>query len=165
MRHAVAIPRGTPGYATDAQRPLTMDGHTQARQVAEGLKRLRIPIGVIATSPYVRAAQTAERVARVFGPHVQIIELEALTAEARPADTSKALTKFASQEHVVCVGHEPHVSAWLAELVAKPDGLQVLMKKGGVACVEIEKVPPPTGSGTLRWLMTPKQLTLIGKAD
>ena len=164
MRHAEAVPRGNPAYSVDAQRPLTMEGQAQARQAGEGLKRLKIPVTVIATSPDVRAKQTAERVARVFGPAVQIVEVDALRSEARPADASKALGAFETQPHLLCVGHEPHLSQWLAELVAGPGGVQALFKKAGVACVELEKVPPPRGSGTLRWLLTPKHLTLIGKS-
>jgi len=38
----------------------------------------------------------------------------------------------------------------------------VHFKKAAVACVELEKIPPPRGSGTLRWHLTPKQLALIG---
>jgi len=115
MRHAEAVPRG-PAHP-DAQRPLTMEGQTQARQVAEGLKRLKISVTLIATSPYVRAMQTAERVAKVFGPSVQIIEVDALRSEAKPADASKAMGAFANIPHVLCVGHEPHISEWLQELV------------------------------------------------
>ncbi len=164
MRHAMAVPRGTPGYANDAERPLTMEGHAQAREVAEGLRRLKVAPGVIASSPYVRAIQTAERVAKVLGPHLTVKEVPELRGEARPAETSLALKSLAMYERVLCVGHEPHLSAWLAELVAGRQSMTCQMKKAGVACVEADLIPPPAGSATLRWLMTPKQLTLIGKA-
>ncbi len=164
LRHAEAIPRGTAGYAQDAARPLTDEGRRQARQVAKGLQRLGVPAEVIVASPYVRAAQTAEEVARVLAFEEPVRTLEALRAEAKPRETSAALAALASHDHVVLVGHEPHLSAWLAELVAGEDGLRCVFKKGGVACVEVERVPPPRGSGTLRWLMTPKQLDLIGAA-
>ena len=42
--------------------------------------------------------------------------------------------------------------------------MRCLMKKGGVASIELERVPPPRGSGTLRWLMNPKHLALISHA-
>jgi phosphohistidine phosphatase len=164
MRHAEAVPRGTLEYAIDAQRPLTTEGQAQARQTAEGLKRLKVPVALIASSPYVRAMQTAQRVARVFGEQVQIVEVDALRGEARPSDASKALGQLSTMAHLLCVGHEPHLSTWLAELVAGPGGIQMQFKKAGVACVELEQVPPPRGSGTLRWLLTPKQLALIGKS-
>ncbi len=164
MRHAAAVPRGTPGYAQDMQRPLTEEGHEQARSVAKGLKRLHADVDLIVTSPYLRALQTAEQVAHVFGPRMTVKELDELRADVSPRETSIALKALAAHEQIVLVGHEPHLSTWVGELVADHGGMRCFMKKAGVACIEIDRVPPPQGSGTLRWLMTPKQLTLIGEA-
>ncbi len=162
VRHAIAVPPGTAGFTRDAQRPLTREGHTQARHVARGLRQLAIRPDLIVTSPYLRAVQTAEHLARVLGPRIPIQAMVALRAEAKPHEASLALKPLGVHEHVFCVGHEPHLSAWLAELVAGHRGLHCLVKKGGVACVELEQVPPPPGSGLLRWLMTPKQLSMMG---
>ena len=164
LRHALAVPGGTPGDNQDAKRPLTDEGRAQALQVGQGLTRLKINPDLIVTSPYLRAAQTAEQVGRVLGYHRDIKALDALRSEAKPSDTSDALAAFAGHERLLLVGHEPHLSAWIAELVAGRGGMQCLMKKAGLACVEVDQVPPPSGSGTLRWLLTPRQLTLIGKA-
>ena len=164
LRHAIAVPHGAPGYAQDAKRPLTQEGLVQAREVGAGLKRLKISPELILTSPYVRAAQTAEGVALALGKKAPVRELGALIAETDPKATSQALKEFSGCGELLLVGHEPHLSAWLAELVAGPRSLQCNFKKAGVACVEVAQVPPPTGSGVLRWLLTPKQLTLIGLA-
>ena len=164
MRHADAVPRGTPGYGPDGDRPLTAEGRLQARSVAKGLKRLNIPIKLIAASSYARAAQTAEEVRRVLSSEIEIMTLDELRAEANPEETSFALRSFSAHDHLLTVGHEPHCSAWIAELVADSGGMRCLMKKGGLACIELERIPPPRGSGTLRWLMAPKQLALIGKS-
>ena len=165
LRHAEAVNRGTPGYPRDAERPLTDAGHEQARQVAAGLQQLKLELDVIVTSPYVRAAQTAEHVARVFGIRVPIREFEWLRPDIAPADASRNLKVLAAHQGVLCVGHEPHLSGWVAELCAGSGGMRCLMKKAGAACIEIETVPPRQGSGTLRWLLTPKQLTLIGRSS
>ena len=164
LRHAIAVPHGTPGYTQDAKRPLTDEGRAQALQVGQGLKRLNIAPDLVVTSPYLRAAQTAEHVTQVLQPRLPIKELEALRVEAKPSETSAALAAFAGHDRLLLVGHEPHLSAWIAELTAGRGGMRCLMKKAGVACVEIERVPPPAGSGTLRWLLTPKHLTFIGTA-
>lgn len=163
MRHAEAVPRGTPGYDPDSERPLTAEGRLQARSVAKGLKRLKIPIKMIAMSPYARAVQTAEEVRRVLGSGIEMTMLDELRAEANPEEASLALRSLSAHDHLLTVGHEPHGSAWIAELVAGAVGMRCLMKKGGVACIELEPIPPPRGSGLLRWLMMPKQLALIGK--
>ena len=160
MRHAEAAPHGT--YARDEDRPLTDEGRSQAREVAKGLQRLKILPDVIVSSPYVRAVQTADEVQRVLGEQIKRQELGALRSESYSRDTSLALKLFSPYEHVLLVGHEPHLSAWISELVAGEGGMHCVMKKAGVACIDIDQVPPRSGSGTLRWLMKPKHLALIG---
>src|SRR3989338_5996789 len=162
LRHAEAVPPGMSGSRSDVERPLTPEGHAQARAAAAALQRLKIPVDAIATSGIARAAQTASPVARAFELRRAMVELAALRPEARPGDSSRALREFSDREHVVLVGHEPHMSAWLAVLVAGDGGLRCDFKKGAIACVELERVPPAQGSGTLRWFLTPKQLALIG---
>ena len=160
VRHATAVPRGTPRYSEDSSRPLTDEGRAEAHQAAQTLRRMKIKPDLIVTSPYLRAAQTAELLAHGLGFAKAVRQLEALRAEEDPRNASLALRTFPGHDHVALVGHEPHLSAWLAELVAK-DGMQCVMKKGGMACVEITRVPPSTGSGTLRWLLTSKQIGLM----
>ncbi len=162
MRHADAVPHGTAGFTRDAQRPLTAEGRAQARGVAQGLKRLKVELGTVLTSPYVRAVQTAEEFVGAWGARLPIKELDALRAEVQPEVTSLALKRAEMDGDPLLVGHEPHLSAWIAELVSSTGHAQCLMKKAGVACVEIERIPPTRGSGTLRWLMTPKQLMMLG---
>ena len=162
MRHADAVPHGTPGYLSDAQRPLTGEGRAQARGVASGLKRLDVELGMVLTSPYVRAIQTAEEFIRAWGGRLAIKELDALRSEVDPKMTSLALKRTDIDGDLLLVGHEPHLSAWIAELVSSTSHAHCVMKKAGVACVEIERIPPARGSGMLRWLMTPKSLMLLG---
>ena len=163
LRHADAVPRGTPGVTQDAQRPLTDEGRQQAADVGEGLRRLKAAVGLIVTSPYLRAAQTAEQVRRRLDEALEVRELDALQPESTSRHTSLALRGLDGHAELLFVGHEPHLSGWLAELIA-PKGLRCDFKKAGVACVEIGRVPPPAGSGTLRWFLTPRQLRLIGQA-
>ena len=165
LRHADAVPHGAPGMTQDAQRPLTDEGRQQAADVGEALRRLKAGAELIVTSPYLRAAQTAEQVRRRLDEALEVRELDALQPDAAPRRTSLALKEFNGHAELLFVGHEPHLSGWLAELVAGPKGLRCDFKKAGVACVEIERVPPPPGSGTLRWFLTPRQLRLIGRAS
>lgn len=163
VRHATAAARGISAHPQDTQRPLTPDGEREAERIAEGLKRLKLGVELVVTSPWLRAVQTAERIAQVLGRRTSVQELPALRGDVDPSETSLALKAFAGYHSLVLVGHEPHLSAWLAELVVLRGGLQVVIKKGGAACVEVKHLPPPQGSGALRWLLTPKQLILIGK--
>ena len=160
VRHATAVLRGTPGFPKDSRRPLTEEGRDEARRAAAALRRMKISLDAVVSSPYLRAMQTAEILAREVEFREPIQELDALRAEVEPRETSISLKLLADRDEVALVGHEPHLSAWIAELVAE-QGMRCVMKKGGIACIEIEQVPPPTGSGTLRWLLTPKQLALM----
>src|SRR5688572_30200435 len=51
----------------DAQRALTETGRRDMRKAAKGLRKLAPDISIIATSPLLRARETAEIVAKVFG--------------------------------------------------------------------------------------------------
>ena len=163
VRHADAVSRDLPGYAHDERRPLTDEGRQQAADVGRALKRLDASIHVVATSPYLRAVETAEGLRRAFDARVPMKELPEMRSEADPKSTSAALKALAAHEAVALVGHEPHISAWLSLLVTgRADALRCQFKKAAVACVDIDQVPPPHGSGTLRWFLTPKQLRAIG---
>lgn len=163
VRHAIALPRESWTGAPDAQRPLTDAGREQARRVGEALRRLKLSPGLILTSPWVRAVQTAEQIAVAFDGKLPVREAPALRGDSTPREASSALKAVADEQQVIAVGHEPHLSEWLAELISADGSARCLLKKGSVACVELERVPPEPGSGTLRWLMTPKQLALLAK--
>ena len=66
LRHGLAVPHGTPDFDDD-DRPLTPDGERRVRQVGRGLKRLKLKLVRIATSPLPRALKTAEIVADCLG--------------------------------------------------------------------------------------------------
>lgn len=161
MRHATAEPHGGPGR--DAQRPLTEAGRTEARGAARGLKRLKVEPEQLITSPYLRARQTAEAVAALLAPAAALKELGSLRPESDPQATSSDLKAFKAAKSLMFFGHEPHMSAWVAWLVGGDAGMRCLMKKASVACIEVEHLPPAKGGGLLRWLMTPKQMALIGE--
>ena len=63
LRHGIAAERGTPGYANDADRPLTPEGERKLQLVAAAIKALELGFDLILSSPYLRARQTAEVVA------------------------------------------------------------------------------------------------------
>ena len=65
IRHAIAERREVFAQAgeADSARPLVAKGRKRMKQVVRGLKGLVPTIDVLATSPYLRAAQTAEIVA------------------------------------------------------------------------------------------------------
>ena len=89
----------------DSLRPLTPKGKKEVRKAAAGLVRLIPSLDLIATSPWTRAAQTAEIVNREYG--VDVEEVEELTSEHRPEDLRPWLDKQGDRETCIRRNSEP----------------------------------------------------------
>jgi len=98
VRHADATP-GNP----DELRPLSDEGHEQARELGERLRDDGVAPDVVLTSPLLRARQTGEALARATGSTAEADELLA------PGATAEQVREAVSGrgEHVVVVGHQP----------------------------------------------------------
>jgi phosphohistidine phosphatase len=158
IRHARAEERAL--FKRDRTRALTADGRRRMRKAARGLRVLVPGLTGIATSPLLRARQTAEIVASACNSPAAM-PLPALAPgedahavlawlRAQPADAALAL-----------VGHEPDLgllAGWL--LSGKRTGF-VQFKKGAAALIEFAGAPA-AGKGTLAWLLTAAQLSEIG---
>ncbi len=161
VRHGIA--EETTPTGDDRGRRLTPRGQMKMRAGALGLKRFGVELDVLLTSPFVRAAETATIIAEVYDGRPQPSEVPALAQGLPPAETVKALRAYARHEHVAIVGHEPGLSGLVALLTTgAADGLAVDLKKGGVAAIDVDGVPGPR-RGTLRWLVTPRQLRRLGR--
>ncbi len=152
VRHASAVPHGTPGIPDD-ERPLTPRGEERFREAAVGLAGLLRCPDAILTSPLPRARRTAEIAAEAW----QAPAVEALSALAtgRFEDLAKALSRFSGEALVALFGHEPHVSALLGRLIGSR-GESLPFKKGAAALVELPG--PLTEGGTLVWFLPPRVL-------
>src|ERR1700682_4369119 len=60
VRHGIAIDREDPKCPPDPERYLTEEGIEKTKQVAKGVAALGVAADLFLTSPYVRAAQTAQ---------------------------------------------------------------------------------------------------------
>ena len=152
VRHASAVPHGTPGIPDD-ERPLTPRGEERFREAAVGLAGLLRCPDAILTSPLPRARRTAEIAAEAW----QAPAVEALSALAsgRFEDLAKALSRFSGDALVALFGHEPHVSSLLGRLIGSR-GESLPFKKGAAALVELPG--PLTEGGTLIWFLPPRVL-------
>jgi phosphohistidine phosphatase len=156
IRHAEAVERGTPGMA-DEERPLTPEGERRFRKAARGLARLAPRPRLLLTSPLPRARRTAEIAAGAWG-RVKPIEADAL-ARGDFAALESRLFGRGSQVAAV-VGHEPHLSSFLAHLLGSDGAEKVAFRKGGAAMVEL--LGPPAGGARLVWFLSPKALRRLG---
>jgi len=157
VRHAIAVPSGTPGIPDD-ERPLTAEGEKRFRKAARGLARLVPRPDAILSSPLPRALRTAELAAAAWG-RLRVQTAPALATD-RFADWEAAVSKLGSLELVALFGHEPHLSMLLAQLLGSSDAERFAFKKGGAALVEL-----PGGlkeGGTLLGAWSPGALRELG---
>ncbi len=135
VRHGIAVDKADPKAPPDPERPLTPKGIQKTRAAALGLKELGVEPDVLMTSPYVRAAQTAEIFAEALGfPIAKVRVTDSLKPPANPADFIKEVSRLTVKE-AMCFGHGPHVDQLIAQLV-EARAVFTELKKAGVACLE-----------------------------
>jgi phosphohistidine phosphatase len=134
VRHAIAVPRGTPGIK-DADRALTPRGRRRFRSAAAGLARALPRPHVILTSPWKRARQTAVILGRAWG-RLEPLDTPALAGGNLDA-LDRALSAYPGGAAVALVGHEPWLSELLARLLGSGAPAPLEFKKGGVAVVDV----------------------------
>ena len=129
---------------------------------ALGLRRIVPALDVIASSPLVRARQTAEIVAAAYET-VPIESVSALSGEGKLDAIVQWVASRRTKETVALVGHEPDLSALISYLLANTTSVAISMKKGAVCLLEFDADVKP-GMAVLRWFLAPKQLRAIGGA-
>jgi phosphohistidine phosphatase len=158
IRHGIAEERVP--HEDDATRRLTRAGERRIRGVVRGLRSLGWKLDRILTSPWLRAARTAELLEKLCKTEADVTELLARSpsAELLAVVAQSATTK--KNHATAVVGHDP----WLGELVGWlafgdgrfGDGLG--LKKGAVVWLEGNMVP---GGMTLRGLYPPDVLRAL----
>ena len=156
LRHGIAVESGSFEGGSDAERPLSPEGIKKMRNIARGMKALDMSFDLILSSPYVRARETAEIVAREFG------SVPEFTARLKVGGDPAALVeevaaRARAMEDVLLVGHEPQLSRLISYLLAGNSGLSVTMKKGGLCKLDVPRLAYAR-SASLEWLLTPSQL-------
>ena len=151
LRHAHA---GDPEAWTgdDAARPLSDKGEKQAERLGTFLAGVGFKPDAIISSPKLRAAQTAEIVAKHLGIQISFDDRLAGAFEVETLET--LLGDAGDPVRPVVVGHDPDFSDVLAELSGAS---RLPMPKGALARVDIER-PLRAGGGTLHWLVPPDLL-------
>jgi phosphohistidine phosphatase len=162
VRHAIAEEREVFARTRkpDESRPLTARGKKRMQRAAAGLRSLIPTIDVLATSPLVRAVQTAEILSDAYGG-LDIVEVEELAPAGSPEDLLDWLQGQNRDPTIAVVGHEPSFSEHVAWLTARSDEPFLEFKKGG-ACLLTFYDEIYSGGATLRWLVTPAQLRALG---
>lgn len=151
IRHAKPL---NEGFSDEKLRPLSQEGISIQKLVAQNLKELGIIPNSIYCSPLIRAKQTAEVVQDFFG-NVPLKETEALGYHF---DKEKLFSFFSEPKDnhtLFLVGHAPHLGEFINELVGEVV-LPLGLCKSGVAVVDFhDKVE--VGKGQFAGYYTPDQ--------
>ena len=158
VRHAIAQERSASGR--DDDRALTSEGRAKMARATQGLRKMKVALDLILTSPLRRARETAEILAE--GLIVTRIEVLAELAPGHdPRSVIARLPGYSDAKAVALVGHQPALGHLVSLiLTGATDSLEVDFKKGGVACIETE-LPAKAGSSILEWFVTPKMLRAL----
>jgi phosphohistidine phosphatase len=160
VRHAIAVPRGTPGIQDD-ERPLTEEGIRKMRQAAEGLQILDYVPELILSSPLIRARQTAEILLEAFGKNIKMKTLEALAPSAGRKDLYRSIEPYEEKlKSLMLVGHQPSLGEMAGEIAWGSPDFFIELKKGGACAIELERLGEPP-KGSLAALLTPSILRAL----
>jgi len=157
VRHAIALPHGTPGYADD-DRPLTPEGELKFREAAKGLTRILDRPDELLTSPWLRARQTAAIASEAWGGS-KPKQANALASGSFDAQ-AELLDDYPEDATVAIFGHEPWVSELLARLLGTRHADRLAFKKGGAALVNVPG--RLADGGSLAWSLPPRLLRKLG---
>jgi phosphohistidine phosphatase len=162
VRHGIAIDREDPKCPAEAERYLTEEGIKKTREIARGVASFVEKPDLFLTSPYVRAAQTADLFATALKyPKQKIRKTNLLLPGSEAAAFFRELTRNKDAESVFCFGHAPHMDELISlALNCKRDA--TALKKAGVACLELRRIAPP--AATLIWLAMPKLLKKLSRS-
>ncbi len=155
LRHGEAG-RSMAATSRDLERALTVSGKKEVEEVAEGLDALKLGVTHVITSPLKRAKETALAAAKVLKKEDLVEVWDELKPEGETAAVYRRLSKLKQESTVLVVGHEPYLSGMIGELIGGSKQARIILKKAGVAKVEVTSLLPKP-SGELRWLMTPRQ--------
>jgi len=156
VRHAHAGDRDPSKWPDDTQRPITDKGRKMQTRVVKTLGDMGLVPELVLTSPWLRAAQTAELIQEGLSLATPPVPCLALAADPELGALDKALGPPRGDKAVVAlVGHSP----WMEELVGllltgAAHGLAVDFPKSGVLGIEAERIGPR--AGTLRFFLRPK---------
>jgi phosphohistidine phosphatase len=159
LRHASA---GEPLSSSkkDAKRGLDKDGMEQCGYIGRALGAMGVQVDVILSSPLKRSTQTAALVGNEMGHEGKLVLENALRPEAVYSDFRKMLAKYARQDSILLVGHNPNLGEFLGRVISGSGcEANIELKKGAVAKVETRR-----SSGSLSWCITPRLLRTLHAA-
>jgi phosphohistidine phosphatase len=160
LRHAKSVQ--DPSYAIDRERPLAERGRGDAEAMGRFFAQAEIVPDLIASSPAIRARQTAELLARTAGYAAGIRWDEAVYAAGPDALLAVVRGLPDQVEHALMVGHNPGFEELAALLIGTECGVTLPTAAAAHFEIDVDRWSEVcAGAGRLQWLVTPK---LVKKA-
>ncbi|MEG4571563.1 phosphohistidine phosphatase SixA [Microcoleus sp. N3A4] len=157
IRHGIAA--APEEYDTDSERPLTKEGASKTRKVAQRLYELEIQFDLILTSPLLRAAQTAQ-ILQTVGLSSQIEESPALAPSGDIQNWLEWYQQWPARgsRSLAVVGHQPDLGRWAETLLWGTTQDALILKKAGTIGLILPETGSPVGRSQMFWLTGPKFL-------
>ncbi|MEG3841807.1 phosphohistidine phosphatase SixA [Microcoleus sp. herbarium14] len=155
IRHGIAAEPEE--YATDEERPLTKEGASKTRKIAQRLYELEIQFDLILSSSLLRAQQTAQ-ILQTVGLSAQIEESAALAPSGDIGDWLKWYKQWqeTGSRSLALVGHQPDLGNWVETLLWGRSQDALIVKKAGIIGLILPETGSPVGRSQMFWLTPPK---------
>jgi phosphohistidine phosphatase len=159
LRHGKAE---EPGKTDDSKRALTPAGKKEIRDIARWMRKEKFRFDTIASSPLIRASETAGIVASELNTKNRL----EMWDELAPGGDMDTVCYHAGQSgddaSILIVGHEPSLSALIGRIISDGGTTSVIVSKGSLAKIRNYSFDSRP-SGYLQWLITSKQIRAMRK--
>jgi phosphohistidine phosphatase len=160
LRHGKAE-KTVPVGGTDEGRPLTGRGRSEIRSIAGWTRFQGCRFNYIATSPLIRAYETAAIVAEAYPDSDGPVVWEELSPGMEFDRLIYRIREQGSLPSLLLVGHEPSLSALISVIISGSVDARILVKKGGLAKI-VNFIPDLEPCGDLVWLLSPGLMQKMG---
>ncbi len=148
VQHGAAKPE-----SEDRERPLTDEGRRTVEKVTAWLKSAGVSVDRIERSDKLRARQTAEILAIRLNPPEGTRQVSGLAPNDDVGPIVSRLEK--ETKNLMLVGHLPHLSRLVAQLIGVPaDQIVLQFRMGGVVRIDRNEA----GNWVIQWAVVPELL-------
>ena len=158
IRHGIA--QEATSEIKDEERSLTEYGRKRTQKVAQCLKKLDLNFDLIATSPLLRAQQTAEILIST-GLSSQLEQCSYLAPGGSMQDWIAQWLgpkNYPPSMRLALVGHQPCLGNWAEILVWGQASDNLVLKKAGIIGIETQHTASVVGCYQMFWLTPPRYL-------
>ena len=157
LRHGPAAPKSM--GIMDAELPLTKVGERMIEKNAIALRLLKIRFDRILSSPFLRAYQTAEMIAKGLGLKRKLEKFDGLKSGATLDRLRPELEKAGPDDRILLVGHEPDLGLIIGSILHLGNGQAIPLGKGDFCRVDWD----PSEPGELVFLLSAELMGQIAR--